>query len=242
MTTDEELDARFEAADRAARLGAHEPALVAMFATAEGESLGRRRRRGFARAGVAGGLVIALGLGAPAAAAAISEYLAQSGTYCSGTECGNDPTLEESEWIDSSAPDFASYVDSLFPSDLPLADGASREDVVGELVGNIEADNAAYGAGYWGSLGLSSSLEFIIYCGWVNQWVAADAEGEAGSADRAARIMRDATEWPGVVKTDGGGVVDSMIKYADAADRGDAATVFAGAKAFGCVPLDSDAP
>ena len=247
MTTDEELDARFGAADRAVRLSTHESALVDLLAVSEHKSLRRRRRRSLARAGIGAALIVGLGLGAPTAAAAIREYLAQSGTYCSGTECGNDPTQEEAEWIDSGAPDFARYVDSLFPSDLPLADGTSREDIVGQLVGGIEAQNAVdaqdgLGAGSFARLGLSSSLEFIIYCGWVNQWVAADDAGDADSARRAAEVMRDAAEWPDIVKVDGGGVVTSILTYADAADRGDAAMVFVGSQAFGCMPVESDAP
>jgi hypothetical protein len=136
-------------------------------------------------------------------------------------------------------------VDSLFPSELPLADGMTREDAVGHLVDSIEAQNAAdardgYPAGFFSALGLSSSLEYLVYCGWVDQWIAADRDGDAGSADRAAEVMRGATEWSGVVKTDGGGVVDILLSYADAADRGDAATVSAGAASLGCVPLVSE--
>lgn len=247
MTTDKILDARFEAADRAARLGSHEPSLLALFAVSEGESLRRRRRRAFARAGVAGGLVIALSFGAPAATATIQEYLAQTGSYCSGSECGSNATSEELEAIDSGAPDFSNFVDSLFPTNLPLADGTSREDVVGQLLGNIEEVNAAdaldgHGAGIHFTLGLSSSLEFIIYCGWVNQWVAADAEGDAESAQRAAQVMRDAAGWPGIVKTDGGGVVDQLLKHADAADHGDAAAMMVGDEPAGCVARDSELP
>lgn len=241
MTTDEELDARFGAADRAARLSAHEPTLVNLFAVSEAESLGRRRRRAIARAGIAGALVIGLGVGAPTAAAAIRDYLSQTGRYCSGTECGAGVNPEEAEWIDSSKSDFGVYVDSLFPTDLPLADGSSRAQVVGQLVSNIESANAADGSGgEWTALGLSSSLENIIYCGWVNQWLAADAAGDAGSAQRSAEVMRDAAEWPATVKTDGGGVADAIRWYADAANRGDAATVLGGAKAFACV--DSERP
>jgi hypothetical protein len=232
MLAETELDARLTGADRAAQLGAHAPSLAAAFTAAEPEARTRRRRRRFTAAGIATVLALALGASVPAAAGAVREFLAQTGTHCeSGTECGTGATLAESEWIDSSQADFPEYVDSLFNPALPLAPGQSREQVVDWLVDSTLASDAAYGPGVWSSLGLSASLESGIYCGWIDEWLSADDDS---ARDRAAVVLREAATWPATVKSDGGGVVDYLLDTADAADRGETHAVRNAALGWAC--------
>lgn len=239
MTIDEDLDARLVAADRSPGLNEHDAALVATFEAAEAASRSLSRRRGVIRAGIAGSLVIGLGFAAPAAAAAIEDFLAQTGDYCDwGTECGNGATVAESEWIDSTQSDFDDFAMSVFPDELPLPPGSSREELVTWLVESYEAQNSTESGGVLTTrLGLEGTFESRIYCGWVNEWLQADADRDDARQQRAAEVMREAAGWPATVKTDGGGIVDMLLQFAEGADDGDAGIVRAAASAWSCAAM-----
>jgi hypothetical protein len=241
MTTETELDARLAAADRAATLHAHDTALEALFAQTERGARSRPRRRAFIGFGAAGVLTLGLGLAAPAAADVFGAYLVQVGVAdcASSTECGNNPTAADLQIIDPTQPDFAAYVHSIFPADLPIAAGGSRSEIEMDVVGTLRNQSASDPQGdVYMSGGVASTLELKIYCTWVDQWISAHAAGDVSAQQQAAQVMREATTWRATVMASDGAVIDGMLRDADAADRGDVERVLFVAENYGCASGD----
>lgn len=209
--TDDDLLARLKAADPAARLqvdGAHLERLMQR----------RPRRRAWVIGGIIGALVI--GAAAPATAGAVRDFLAQTGQYGAGT--GEDP--DTTEWIDLTAPDAGEYMITLYPDYLPVPSGVDerqfRQEVVDQVIASARQSSANEGgvAVMQQSTGLVRTFESATYATWIGVWLAAD--DDAGRAE-ATRVLREACDWPAIVATDGGGIVDMMRRFADAAEHGD---------------------
>lgn len=205
MITDEELTQRL-AREAAPRRGIAVPAVAVAVLVSEtrtkSESGSLRRR---ILAGAAGAAVVGGGLAAaPAAADAIRHFLAQTDVTFGGTE-----VVEDSEFVDTSAPDLGAYIESIYPEWLPLAPGQSRAGV-------IEQVRAAHAAepGFTQEVVVRRSLEHAVYVGWIDEWIAAHADGDTARMAVAAGALADASTWPAFVATDGGGVTWIMAGYA----------------------------
>jgi len=221
--TDDDLLVRLKAADPAARLDVHEAHLTRLMAR-------RPRRRLWIIGGIIGAL--AVGAAAPATAGAVHDFLAQTGQYGSGSGEVADTT----EWIDVTAPDAAEYMTTLYPDYLPIPSSVDeqrfRERVVDVLITTAKASSADEGgaAVMQQSTGLVRTFEAATYAEWIRTWLEADAAGDSAARAEATSAMRAACEWPAIVTTDGGGIVDLMKRFADAAERNDRTGVLVAAE------------
>lgn len=216
MITDEELSRRLgrEAASRqTGKVPNGVIALLVSDARSEVESGSLRRK---ILAGAVGVAVVGGGLvAAPAAAEVIRHFLAQTDIVFSGTE-----VVEDSEFVDTSASDLGAYIESIYPAWLPLAPGQTREGVIEQVSGARAAE-----PGIGQEVGLRRDLEHAVYVGWIDEWIAAQAAGDADRMAVAAGFIADAATWPAFTATDGGGVTYIMAGYAReiAAGKADAA-------------------
>jgi hypothetical protein len=212
LTDDNELDARLARLDPARALAVDDQALDHLMDGARLSSRRRPRSWKFVSAVITGGVIV-LGAGALPAAAVIQAILAQvvESPPGAGTEA-----IPESDWIDTGAEDIDAFVASRYPEDLPLPGGVDPADVVTTVSFSISQSS-----GLRQEIGVDVAYESYIYCRWVDVWLTTDAGGDAAGREYAATIMMDATTWPARVATDGGGVVDSQIAFAQAATAGD---------------------
>jgi len=168
-------------------------------------------------------VMAALAVGIPATAVA-SGYLARTGWFGSpnpGSPEGTRPIGTEadgSEWIDTSAADYGDYAVTLWPSSVPLPPGYD----VGSFARAIAADAPE---GLRQVTGIRSEFEQNARCAWREEWLDADAVGDAARAAVAAQTLTDGATWPATVATDGGGIVDGEKELAAAATAGDRAGV-----------------
>jgi hypothetical protein len=175
----------------------------------------RRRRWIVPTAAVAA--VFALGIPATAVA---SGYLARTGWFGSpnpGSPEGTRPIgteVDGSEWIDTSASDYPDYAVTLWPAyaSLPIEYDAAT------FARAIAADAPE---GLRQVTGIRSEFEQNARCAWREEWLDADASGDAQRAAAAAQTLTAAATWPATVATDGGGIVAEERALAAAAAAGD---------------------
>jgi len=170
---------------------------------------------------LATGLAAVLVVGVPAGALA-SGFLARTGWFGSpnpGDDRGTCTSTEydcNSEWIDLSAPDLDEVVKSVYPEWMPLAPGVTREDLTARVVAIMTADNALAPERL-----LRRTFESESYKDWLGAWIAAHDSGDVLAQEAASRVITEASDWPTLVATDGGGVTDIMRAYAERIAAGD---------------------
>lgn len=156
--------------------------------------------------GIAAGAVAA-----PAAADGIRAWLAQTGITCSGgTEC-----RPGSELIDASAPDIAEYITAQYPHYLVLP-GMSET----EVMLTVQSRHPLQEGVMFDSDVLVASYEHVAYCGWIAEWMRADAAGDLGSRDAAGVALTAILDWPGPMQTSPD-LIAMREKFAKAARDGD---------------------
>lgn len=156
---------------------------------------------------VGGGLVAA-----PAAADVVRHFLAQLGIPIGG----GSEVIPESEWIDLSATDLRQYFAYIFPSELPLAPGQSRDDLIDRTYELHAASNTVTQ-----EVSLRRTVESLVYCGWAAELIAAQRSDDDERYDDAAAVVLDAAEWPALVATDGGGITERLREVGAAAVAGE---------------------
>jgi hypothetical protein len=77
------------------------------------------------------------------------------------------------------------------------------------------------GGGEMQADGLRMVLSLDAVCAWQGYWLQSDRMGDTTGRARATAILTQVPTWPILVKTDGGGVIDSETGVANAAQRGD---------------------
>lgn len=172
----------------------------------------RRRRR---VVGVVAGLAVAV----PATAAA-TYWSAHTGEH-------GDPSLTEenaSEWLDVCAPDFTEVAAGLAPTTRALPSGVSWAAATDRVVAGWTA-GCDQGPSRTQADGVLMSYESYAGCAWAVSWLHADDRGDQASRRAAAAELRHHAASPVVAENDGGGVVDSLARVADAAAAGDAGPV-----------------
>lgn len=203
------------------------------------------RRPGRRRAAVIGGglaLAIGIGIASPAAADFVQRFLAQTGDFGS-----SDPTDEGSskfgELIEVTAPDFPEYALTIIPEWLPVPDGVDRNTLMEATIDNFahpDPSNLMLEPGekaedvdvVWHRVAIQHEFERVAFIAWLNEWVDAHEVGDNDRAARALQVLNEATIWPAIVATDGGGVVDGMRRLIAAAERGKTDTVARYAEMF----------
>lgn len=225
MIDDIELDRRLHAADRgelAARVAPE--SLDARLAEAKRAKVQRPPRRRWSPAAVAGGIAIVC-FGAVPAAAGAYAFLAQTGEFCIGNECGSAPE----EFIEVSAADFDDWLklqapaDYELPSSLTVADASEAvSDTLRMTAGDVVTRRSA-----------EVAYVFFAVCEWSSEWLAADqvenTEGRASATRQLVRLLG----LPVMHEIDGdGGFTASNQRYQSAAETGDRDGIEAAKSAF----------
>ncbi|MCU1407714.1 MAG: glycosyltransferase [Glaciihabitans sp.] len=214
MITDNELDSRLGHADPGARLPVADSTLDDLLVAAR--MSGRRRPRHLTLVTtIAVGALVAVGVGTlPVAADAVRSFV--------GLEVENAPPgggtedILGSAWFNTNATDLDKFVASRYPEDLPLPRGVDPAEVAAAVAFSIGGSDAIMQ-----EIGVDSGYESYFYCRWVDVWLVGDKTGDLRARDAATVVMQEATAWPALVATDGGGVVDQQKKFATAAAAGD---------------------
>jgi hypothetical protein len=226
MIDDDVLSTRLTSIDPARLLPASDDAFDALLHEVGIVKKRRPRHLGLVSALALGGLVV-VGAGALPAAAAIQSFLAQF--VHDPPPGGGTETIPGSDWIDVEASDIDDFVASRYPESLPLPDGVDQESVVSTVSFSITRLG-----GIRQEIGVDLAYEAYIYCRWVDVWLESDSTGDADNRDHAAKIMTEATAWPALVTSDGGGVVDQQKRFAAAATDLDRTGVQAAFDANAC--------
>jgi hypothetical protein len=153
-------------------------------------------------AAVGVGLVV---VGGGAAAATWSSTF--TGIFGAGGQSENDTT----EFLDVSAPDFAAVALQL-GADIPFPPGDSAAAYVPIVFGSDGLVQVS---------GVRMTLALDAVCAWSGVWLQATAAGDAAQSHAAATVLGEAASWPAIADHDGGGVVVSLQRVADAAAAGD---------------------
>lgn len=66
------------------------------------------------------------------------------------------------------------------------------------------------------------TLEFNAVCVWTEYWLDAFASGDTDARTQALAVLEEIPSWPALNASDGGGVIDAMIRNAQLAAAGDA--------------------
>lgn len=206
MITDVELTRRLahDAAPRHAPL-VPAPVLTALVSetrtSAESSSLRRRLAGGIVGVSVVvGGLLVA-----PSATAAIERFLAQTTITFSGSD-----VIDESEFVDTSAPDLGAYIESIYPEWLPLAPGQTRAVLIEQVRAAMAAE-----PGIQQEVGILRELERRVYIAWLDEWIDAYRADDPERMSNASAVLTSAATWPAFAATDGGGVTAIMAAYAE---------------------------
>lgn len=211
MITDEELARRLDhAAAPARRMTAPTNAVALLVSDTRRKAESTSLRRKITTGVVAGSVVVGLAA-SPAAAEAIRQFLAQSDWTSEGTE-----VIEGSEFVDTSASDLGAYIEWIYPEWLPLAPGQTESGVIEQVRSGLAAN-----PGLQQEVGIRRQLEHAVYVGWIDEWIDADAAGDADRRAAALAILAEAPTWPAFVATDGGGVTYIMAGYAAEIAAGD---------------------
>jgi hypothetical protein len=222
VLTDDELDTRLRSADpiRAVDLDA---GVLGELAAATRRAARRRRWRIGISVGALAAIVLGTGIAAPAVGV---RYLAETLWH---PVVGGE-VRSNSEWIDTSAPDAASFIAHADPRWLPLPPGVTRQQEIDAV-----ATSFTHNPGLTQASTVRNGYEAAAYCAWLGSWQSANAAGDSARQNAASVVMRQATKWPDIVASDGGGVVSHMLKTADSADRGDSRAVAFEARINDCV-------
>ena len=188
---------------------------------------GKRWRRRVA--GVVAGVLV-VGVGVPVGAYA-GSYLTRTGEYGAPGATENDT----SEWLDPLAPDFPDYAVNLWPDYIKLPPGYDVRTVARQLAEreaatdreNLRQDNeqaAAEGRDpapgvIVQTTGVRGMFAMAAQCHWQHEWLTTN---DAARKSNALTVLGQSERWPALVAIDGGGIVDGVKAYVDAATRGDA--------------------
>lgn len=232
MTIGNDLDNKVMSADPAERFDASADSLDEIFVQRE-KAAGKRRagHRAALGAGIAGLIVLVTGI--PVAATALHDFFVQDVDPGGGAGAERVPGSEN---VDTSRSDIRQYIESIYPDDLPLPQGYTRESVVDTVVGRNASD-----PGPTQSIGLTRLLENVSYCGWVGQWLDADTLGDQSRRNEAAGVMADSLTWRGYTATDGGGVIEAQRGFAEGAAAGDRHAVLVAQSLNACSGLSAAA-
>ena len=216
MVSEQELDDRLASAKRG-DLSAPNAFFDAMLAEAAQDRPSSRASRKAVVVAIVGALVVG-SAALPAAAEELKKFLAQADFFpASGTEI-----IANSEFVDTSAPDFPEYLRATFWTDATLPPGMGHESLLERI---IELHTA--NPGLTQEVGFRRFYEVVAQCGWMSEWRQATLRGDDNAVRIAAAQLQAAATWRGIVTTDGGGVIELYQEVASAVATGDAATVAA---------------
>lgn len=216
MLSEHDLDERLAKA-KPNDVAAPEAFLDALLAEATADQRRPQVKRAVTAVAIIGALIVG-GAALPAAADSLRTFLAQADFF---PEVGGE-VLPDSEWIDTSAPDFPEYLRATLSSDATLPPGMDHDELVERIIAQSTAN-----PGLTQEVGFRRTYEMIAHCGWMAEWQRATRGGDTEAANRAVEELQAATEWGALVATDGGGIMDLYRDVAESAAAGDAQAVAA---------------
>ena len=162
------------------------------------------------------------GVGVAGPAIALATFAAQTGRFGDpSTSTEEDPT----EWLDLSASDLPDAVAAAYPAGLQLPPGADASEAV-RKVQSIFGRFAAVDSKTRGQERLATTTyEFWATCAWTNESLITDDLTDIERRGRAGSWLGDPENFPSIVAHDGGGVLDPLFLFADAAAQGNRDTV-----------------
>lgn len=216
MVSEQELNDRLAGAKRG-DLSAPDAFFDAMLAEVSQDRPSPGTPRKAVVVGIVGALLVG-GASLPAAAEGLRAFLAQADFFPEG----GTEVIANSEWVDTSAPDFPEYLRATFWTDATLPPGMSHDDLLERII-EVHTTNP----GLTQEVGFRRFYEVVAQCGWMSEWRQATLRSDDNAVRIAAAQLQAATTWRGIVTTDGGGIVESYQEVANAVATGDAATVAA---------------
>lgn len=128
---------------------------------------------------------------------------------------------DRSEWIDLSAPDVPEVILEVYPDYLALPAGVPPEAAAADVTRVFDRlmGDAERAARAQESLMVQSYEEWAI-CAWTAEWLDARAANDEERSDRAVAWLEEPSNFPAMVAADGGGVIDALLGFADAARSG----------------------
>jgi hypothetical protein len=199
-----------------------------------------RRKRQVAAVWITVGMVVGAGIATPAVAT-VRSFLAQTGVIPQAEPSTSPGYVEEtevslgSEWIDATARDYADFALTVYDLSLPLPADYHPEDVATR----VAVDQMAIAGGEQTPVltqetSVKRTYETAVRCVWINNWQAARKAGDVDEQAASAEILRQSASWPATVATDGGGIVEGLLSYAEAARTGNAALVASAYQSSAC--------
>ncbi|GAA1624673.1 hypothetical protein [Leucobacter chromiireducens] len=198
-TTHGALDARLDAQlqDLAGTPPQLSPRAARVLVRAAATPARTQRRKRWA---VSAGVVLAAGaLILPTAAIAERLFAAQTGEFA---EPGQSEVSAGEEWIDPNTSDFASFVASVAPTELPAPDGFDWDEaarLIAARYASTEPTRLADGL-------LGGDYERELWLAWIVEWIEADRDDDAPRRSAALDALRAAPAWPHIAAADGGGI------------------------------------
>lgn len=177
--------------------------------TGEADAPRRRRRRRSARMVIVATTAAVL-IGGTAAATVLVE--ARTGRF------GLGPRSEDGsgEFIRLDAPGSAGIVNEL-GADIPLPPGGTFERLKSTL---LRPDRDGHGVEMTES-GIVSTLSYDAACQWTGYWLDGHERNDERQKAAAQAMLDRIPTWPAIVSSDGGGVVDQLVRRAEGARADD---------------------
>lgn len=176
---------------------------------------------------------VALGIAVPALAFA-GNYLAQTGMF---NHPGGENGPGTSEMIDILAPDYVDYAVTQWPDYVTLPASFDVKEFArtraqathDAFVASNAAEEHPSDASYMAADGVKLDFEIAARCVWLNQWLDADARGDAAATAESAAKLDEAATWKYTVVFFTKEPLAGVRRVADAASAGDRAVVQADA-------------
>jgi hypothetical protein len=168
----------------------------------------------------------------------VSDFIAQTGIFATDASVGEE--VPGSEWIDTTASDYASYAYSTFPS-LPLPTGydeARTKIAVAELAA-AQVKSANESSGFDSveqESGIRAKYAVAVQCLWLDEWLQADTAGDQSRRQEAANLFADSMQWEALDKRYGDDpqTQGRLQQYVDGANGGDRTMVETTSKELIC--------
>jgi hypothetical protein len=190
------------------------------------------------------GLVVALTatVGGIPAAAAVSSWLAHTGTFGanrSTTKSGatTDTESDTSEWIGLNASDTNKTLAALYPSYLTLPAGITKGDAIRTIIrlntASLGSGNPNNGQVIEQSVGIKQTYEVFANCAWYADWLTANTASDTARLARDTAGITTAANFPATAG-ESPEMTTRLRMYAKLAPKGNRADIERASKELEC--------
>ncbi|MEO5535278.1 MAG: hypothetical protein ABIR17_09125 [Pseudolysinimonas sp.] len=139
--------------------------------------------------------------------------------------------------VDLNQPDLSPYIASLYPEYLTLPPGLTRDD----LILQVQTLNPPMENATTFDINIVGTYEEIVYCGWVDEWNRAEAQGRTADVATATAEIVGALDWHGPMTQSPDGIATRQV-FATAATDTDVEGMQVAAQFHHCSTADGSAP